>query len=242
MSVEDSFEFPFKDLKQLVNTLSSSKKADIKAGFWGGVRMHPKESDLNYLKQIATRMDDSRSVRRGVPIVTEEGLRYYISSDWCQQSLDRKFIEIPEEKPFLLPQPIYDYLRFSEKVTRRSRPSSGSKQQTYLTKAEIDKIIEFKHINSQKLEPRTMSGGVAFIKPRIKEQMKRDLFKVEQKEIPSFMRPVSRTSRSTDNSKKNLSLGDGYARYRRQRVLTNMSMVSRGSLSTNQEASRSMLG
>ena len=76
MSVEDCFEFPFKDLKQLVKTISSNKKADIKAGFWGGVRMHPKESDLNYLKQIAGRMDDSRSVRRGVPIVTEEGLRY----------------------------------------------------------------------------------------------------------------------------------------------------------------------
>jgi len=127
-------------------------------------------------------------------------------------------------------------------VTRRSRPSSGTKQQTYLTRNEIDKIIEFKHINAKKLKPRTMSGGVAFIKPRIKEQMKKDLFKVEQKEIPSFMRPVSRTSRSTDNSKKNLSLVDGYARNRRQRYLTNRSMISRGSISTNQEASRSMLG
>lgn len=127
-------------------------------------------------------------------------------------------------------------------MTRRSRPSSSLKQQAYLTKAEIDKIIEFKHIDSKKLEPRTMSGGVAFIKPRIKEQMKKDLFKVEQKELPSFMRPVSRTSRSTDNSKQNSTLIDGYARYKRGRKLTNMSMMSRGSFYTNQEASRSMLG
>lgn len=75
MNVEDSFEFPYNDLKQLVNNLSATKKADIKVGFWGGVRMHPKESDLSYLKQIANRMDDSKSVRRGVPVVTEEGLR-----------------------------------------------------------------------------------------------------------------------------------------------------------------------
>lgn len=126
-------------------------------------------------------------------------------------------------------------------MTRRSG-STSTKQQSYLTKAEIDQILESKKINAKELEPRTMSGGVAFIKPRIKEQMKKDLFKVEEKEVPSFMRPVSRMSRSTENSKRNSITGDGYARYKRNRNLTNTSMMSRGSMYSSQDASRSMLG
>lgn len=165
---EDQCKVQFKDLKQYLKSLSPSKKINLKEREMTSTipMLTPTELNFQYLKSIQEQMDDSNSVKPGIPIVTEEGL-----SDWCQQSMNRRFEVIPSIRPFLMQRPMYEYLKGVQELTRET-PNNPSANKELMTLSEIQSIIEKKKVSIHKLQPRTMEGGTPFIYPRYKNKKK----------------------------------------------------------------------
>lgn len=165
-STEDQASHQSRDLKSYVRSLSPHKKLDLRESEIISTFSLPTEFDLKYLKNIEDQMDDYDSVKPGIPIVTEEGL-----SDWCQQSINRRFPVIPPVRPFLMPKAIYEYLRSVQEISREI-PTNAAADKELMTMAEMQSIIENKQVLAKYLQPRTMENGTPFIYPRHKNKKK----------------------------------------------------------------------
>lgn len=165
---EDVANLESKDLKSYLRDLSPNKKYNLSEREIITTNTLPNELDVKYLKQIQERMDDYNSVKSGIPIVTEEGL-----SDWCQQSINRRFPVIPNSRPFMVSKPIFEYLKSVQDLKKSHQSLGGnSASRELMTQGEIQNIIEGNKVKIHSLEPRTMDNGTSFIYPRLKEKDK----------------------------------------------------------------------
>lgn len=94
---EDNSNVYTRDMRTLYSRISRKKTSNLKDCGLSFSRVHPKELDFKHLSRIHRSMDDPQ-FPSSTPLITEEKL-----NDWCQQSLNRKWRNYPEQKPFLVP-------------------------------------------------------------------------------------------------------------------------------------------
>lgn len=210
---EDPSNIEAPDLKSLLSSISPRKKVDLRTQICWTENSTAQDFDPEYLKRIAAQMDDSRTVKKGVPPVTEEGLR-----DWCQQSINRYFKVMPETRPFMLPEPVYRFLKDSSDIEFYKKTgkvfSQSAAPPKKLSDAERDRILSIGKVKFKKLEARTVEGGIPFMSPKERESEKRLLRRTQGKtpsrEIPRYMLPTRTSSRTISrraSQRRTVSIG-----------------------------------
>lgn len=76
-------------------------------------KQNPKEIDLDYNKSLEQTMDGFESVQGVKSLVTEEGLR-----DWLMQTINRKFDQMPDQRPFMMRENCYKVLKESDHLVK----------------------------------------------------------------------------------------------------------------------------
>mmetsp|Transcript_29278 Transcript_29278/g.52391 ORF Transcript_29278/g.52391 Transcript_29278/m.52391 type:complete len:498 (-) Transcript_29278:859-2352(-) len=210
---EDPSNIDAIDLKSLISSVSPRKKVDLRTQICWTENTTAQDFDPDYLKKLAAHMDDARTIKKGVPPVTEEGLR-----DWCQQSINRFFKVIPESRPFMMPEPVFKFLKESQEIEyykKTGKPfSQSAAPPKKLSEAERDRILSIGKVKFKNLEARTSEGGIPFMNPKEREAEKRLLRRTQdktpQREVPRYMMPTRTSSRSLSrraSQRKTVSMG-----------------------------------
>jgi len=106
------------DLRSYVLSLSPHKRVDFLQREIPSAANN-RDLDPDYLRTIAQHMDHAQSVKKGVPLVTYEGL-----SDWCQQSIQRFYPVVPPVRPFMMSEAVFEFLKdVQDRVTGEKKKS-----------------------------------------------------------------------------------------------------------------------